>query len=62
MFTGTASHMLGVISTDRRHNGAFYTIYADAATATTQNMKYFTCIVCVNPITMFSLQAANTTH
>ena len=29
---------------------------------TTQNMKYVTCITCVNPIIMFSLQAASTTH
>ena len=41
-------------------------INANTATATTsnttQNMKYVTCIVCVNPIIMSSLQPASTTH
>jgi len=41
-------------------------INANTATATTnnttQNMKYVTCIVCVNPIIVFSLQAASTTQ
>ena len=41
-------------------------INANTATATTnnttQNMKYVTCIICVNPTITFSLQAASTTH
>ena len=37
-------------------------IYADEANDSIQNMKYVTCIICVDPIIMFSLQAASTTH
>jgi len=37
-------------------------IYTDEANYITQNMKFVTCTIRINPFIMFSLQAASTTY